>query len=388
MSKELSERRLQGVRKAQADKKRRIELKERQRQRRAEAASRRARPPRRKDWRDSDDELEQADRPSGSARSSTRESSPQTLPTEIGTVLEIRSDDSLVSHQGAVLRATLSRVSSNLHRAARSPLAVGDRVGLELVGSDRARIVAVLPRRSALTRDVHDPSRRSAVHKSHVLAANVDQVIVVCSPAEPPFRPRLIDRYLVAASRDSLPATVCLNKEDLGVPAEVAWRLDGLSRLGVPVVRTSALTGAGLDGLKQRMVGKASLLTGHSGVGKSSLLNALEPQLALRTSEVSQATAGQGKGKHTTSAARLLPLSPPGTFVVDTPGIRAFGLRGMKPRELARHFADIAAPASGCAYRDCLHRGEPDCAVAARAQSDGFLGVRLESYRAMLAQLE
>jgi ribosome biogenesis GTPase len=267
-------------------------------------------------------------------------------------------------------------------------LAVGDRVQLQTTDGDQARIVAALPRRSALTRDVYDPTRREAVHTSQVLAANIDQVIVVCSPAEPPFRPRLIDRYLVAASRDSLPATVCLNKEDLGVPEEVGRYLAGYSRLGVPVLRASARTGAGLVELKEGMAGKVSLLIGHSGVGKSSLLNALEPGLYLRIGGVSQTAAGQGKGRHTTSAARLVPLSLPDTFVVDTPGVRAFGIRGMEARELAAHFVDIAALAPRCAYGDCLHRGEPGCAVAARAQHDGFLGERLASYRGMLRELE
>jgi ribosome biogenesis GTPase len=221
-----------------------------------------------------------------------------------------------------------------------------------------------------------------------VLAANIDQVIVVCSPAQPPYRPRLIDRYLVAASRDSLPAVVCLNKEDLGVPEEAERSLDGYSRLGVPVLRASALTGAGVVELRACMVGKVSLLSGHSGVGKSSLLNALEPGLALRIGEVSRAAAAQGKGRHTTSAARLIPLSLPDTFVVDTPGIRAFGIRGIQARELAGHFPNVAALAPGCAFRDCLHRGEPSCAVAGRARHDAFLRERLQSYRAMLKELE
>ena len=389
MSQEITKRRLKGIRKALDHQKQRLEIKERQRQRLVESAARRAPPPRRRDWRDADGEheTEGSGSPARSARRSPDAVSPPT-PEVVGTVVEVRSVDALVTHDGAVLRATLPATAMISEQSTRSPLAVGDRVQLQPTDGEQARIVAALPRRSALTRDVYDPSRRGAVHTSQVLAANIDQIIVVCSPVEPPFRPRLVDRYLVAASRDSLPVIVCLNKADLGVPEEVEQYLAGYSRLGVPTLRASALTGAGLVELKERMAGKASLLTGHSGVGKSSLLNALEPGIHLRIGEVSRTAAGQGKGRHTTSAARLVPMSHPDTFVVDTPGIRAFGIRGIEARELASHFSDIAALASGCGYHDCLHRGEPGCAVAARAQHDGFLWQRLTSYRGMLKELE
>lgn len=264
---------------------------------------------------------------------------------------------------------------------------MGDRVALEPIEGRQARIVGMAPRRSALTRDVYDSSRRDPTHRGQVLAANIDQVVVVCSPAQPPFRPRLIDRYLVAASRDALPVVLCLNKTDIGVPDDVESWLRGYAGLGVRILRTSAVSDAGLDELRACVAGKVSLFTGHSGVGKSSLLNALEPGLALRVGEVTQATSGQGKGRHTTSSARLTTLALPNTFVVDTPGIRAFGIGGLRPRDLACHFPEIAAHDGRCAYRDCLHRGEPGCAVAAAAGRDPFVRARLASYRGMLAEV-
>lgn len=390
MPNEPSTRQIRALRKGQAKREQHRQLKERKRQGLDERDRRRG-PPRRNDWSDDDlqDRFERMRRPQRRPlpASPPGEAAAERDTEATGTVIQVRSGDSLVAWQGATIRATLPPGQQALEPNDRSPLAVGDRVLLEPAGTSEARIVAVLPRRSALSRDVFDPSRHPSSSRSQVLAANIDQVIVVCSPKEPPFRPKLIDCYLVAASRDSLETVVCLNKCDLGVPGEVRTDLEGYARLGVRSVRTSAISGEGLDDLRGCLRGKISILTGHSGVGKSSLLNALEPGLALSVAEVTQATAGQGKGRHTTASARLIPLSLPGTFVVDSPGIRAFGVRGIGAHELATHFSDIAALARACPFRDCLHRGEPGCAVAAEAQHDLFLRRRLGSYRGLLAEL-
>ena len=395
MSNKLTDRQLRSLKKANIRKDQRQQLKEQDAQRAQERARRRARPPRRRDWQASDDahSIEKMSRAEPLTRPSPVAAAPEPPPEAVGTVIEIRSGDSLVMFRGQVVRAFLPPGGLAVDPASRSPLAVGDRVQLAPIGSGEARIVAVSPRRSALTRDAYDASRRDPMHKGHVLAANIDQVVVVCSPAEPPFRPRLIDRYLVAASRDSLPVVICLNKTDLGVTSEVEGWLRGYAALGVRILRTSAVSAAGIDELRACIAGNVSLFTGHSGVGKSSLLNALEPDLSLRVGTVTQTTAGLGKGRHITSSSRLVPLSLPDTFVVDTPGIRAFGIKGLDARELASHFSDIAAlarpggQASGCAYRDCLHRREPGCAVAAWARDDLFLHERLDSYRALLLEL-
>ena len=388
---------LRSLKKATARKEQRLQLGEPKNQQTQGRATRRRRPPRRHDWSEehaeagfSTEKMRKAER---RAPASAAPATPEPRPESVGTVIEIRSGDSLVMFRGQVVRAFLPPGSLAVDPASRSPLAVGDRVQLAATGSGEARIVAVSPRRSALTRDGYDAGRRDPMHKGHVLAANIDQVVVVCSPAEPPFRARLIDRYLVAASRDSLPVVICLNKTDLGVTSEVEGWLGGYAALGVRIQRTSAVSGAGIDELRDCIAGNVSLFTGHSGVGKSSLLNALEPDLSLRVGTVTETTAGLGKGRHTTSSSRLVPLSLPDTFVVDTPGIRAFGIKGLAARELASHFTDIAAlarprgQASGCAYRDCFHRREPGCAVAARAGDDLFLRERLNSYRALLLEL-
>lgn len=389
MSHKLTKRHIRAINRMMANKGQLEQRKEAKAQRRLAKAQQSERTPRQRAWDDYDaaPSYEKIRRLKVEAPVGTAQPKVEPAAVEAGTVIEVRSGDSLVSFRGRVLRATLSAGLRSVAPDMRSPLAVGDRVELEPGATGEARIVAVLPRRSALRRAVSDPSRDAAVYKGQIIAANIDQVVVVCSPLAPPFRPRLIDRYLVAASLDALPVLVCLNKCDLGVPVDVERYLAGYARLGVESVRTSAVGRTGLDALRERLSGKASLLTGHSGVGKSSLLNAVEPGLALRVNDVTQSTAGQGKGRHTTSSARLVPLSQPDTFVVDSPGIRAFGVKGVELHELASHFVDIAALASGCAYRDCLHRGEPDCAVDVEAHHDWFLRERLASYRSILKEL-
>jgi ribosome biogenesis GTPase len=390
MSHKLTNRQLRSLKKSQENRERHNQRKEVQRQRQAELAARRGPSTRRRDWAEDEEapSFEKIRRVRVEGPAAPPDGSPAAAATGLtGTVIEVRSGDSLVSCEGAVVRAALSTALRALDPSTRSPLAVGDRVQLEPIGPGEARIVAVLPRRSALRRAVYDPSRDSAAYKGQVMAANIDQVVVVCSPSAPPFRARLIDRYLVAASLDELPVVICLNKTDLGVPAGVERDLDGYARLGVRVLRASASTGAGVDEVRACIAGGVSLFTGHSGVGKSSLLNALEAGLSLRVGDVTQAAAGQGKGRHTTSSARLVPLSLAETFVVDSPGIRAFGVRGLAPRELGAHFPAIGPLAQGCAYRDCLHLREPGCAVDAAARNDAFLRERLESYRTLLGEL-
>ncbi len=389
MSHKLTKRHIRAISKMMANKGQLEQRKEAKAQRRLARAHQQERTPRQRDWDDSDatPSYEKIRRLKVEVSVAAAQPGAAPVDVEAGTVIEVRSGDSLVSFRRRVLRATLAAGLRTLAPEQRSPLAVGDRVELEPGATGEARIVSVLPRSSALRRAVSDPSRDAALYKGQVIAANIDQVVVVCSPLTPPFRPRLIDRYLVAASLDALPVLVCLNKCDLGVPPEVERYLEGYARIGVESVRTSAVDRSGLDALRGRLSGGVSLFTGHSGVGKSSLLNAVEPGLALRVNDVTQSTAGQGKGRHTTSSARLVPLSMPDSFVVDSPGIRAFGVRGVAPQELGDHFADIAALASGCAYRDCLHRGEPDCAVDVEAHHDWFLRERLASYRSILKEL-
>jgi ribosome biogenesis GTPase len=375
-----------------ANKGRRQLLKERKSSRPPEHHSR-SRSPRRNAWAEDDEDyftsekIRRAEKIKASDRPpvvDVPESEPE--PAVTGTVIEIRSGDSLVMFEGRTLRAMLPSGARSV-AGIRSPLAVGDRVELGPGPSGIASITGVATRQSALSRSVSDSSRQGSKMRAHVIAANIDQVVIVCSPNEPPFRPGLIDRYLIAASRDGLPTAIFLNKTDLGIATDVEESLAGYSALDIDIVRTSAENGDGLDEAREQIAGKVSLFAGHSGVGKSSLLNALEPGLALRVGSVTESTAGQGKGTHTTSSSRLIPLSIPETFVVDSPGIRSFTVKGMAARDLASHFPDIAELAQNCSYSDCLHRAEPDCDVRATQHMDPFLKGRYKSYRTMLEEL-
>ncbi|MBM3561404.1 MAG: ribosome small subunit-dependent GTPase A, partial [Alphaproteobacteria bacterium] len=290
----------------------------------------------------------------------------------LATVIEVRGREAVVSLEDG--RVTAARPSPFLvldGALERQPLAVGDLVRMRMLGGV-ARLVAVEPRRSALRRHAGDRDRMGG-GAEQVIAANVDQVVLVVTPSSPPFRPGLVDRYLVAAGRDGLPLLLCLNKADLGMPPGLPEWLDGYARLGIEVARTSAVTGEGVPALRRRLEGNISLLAGHSGVGKSSLLNALEPGLARPSGAVTGTADGQGKGTHTTTSARLIPLATAGTYVVDSPGTRMFGIGRMDAGELASLFVEVAAAA-------------PACAVEAALSATAFGRHRLASYRTLLAE--
>ena len=339
--------------------------------------------PRRKDWDEWDGDGVEID---NHPVHRTTPTAPPADATETSVVVQILGSSVLIFHDGQVVPCALPPGGLPTRDGERNVLAVGDRVVLD-PRPGAMRIAAVLDRTSALRRDAVDGSRLNPAHKDHILAANIDQVLIVCTPAAPPFRPGLIDRYLVEASRDGLDAVICLNKTDLGVSTGVEQYMAGYERLGLTVLRTSAVNRAGLDQLKEAVRDKISLLSGQSGVGKSSLLNAVAPGLDLKVGEVSQATAKEGRGRHTTTSSRLVPLACLDAFVVDSPGIRTFGLTGIPPHELGSHFPDITALSAGCQFHDCLHRAEPGCAVRAKATGDWFLARRLESYRKMLEEL-
>jgi ribosome biogenesis GTPase len=254
-------------------------------------------------------------------------------------------------------------------------LVVGDRVEVE-VRSEDGIVVGVQPRRTALLR------RAAHGRRAQVLAANVDQALIVLAARSPEPNRRLLDRFLVACSHAEIEAVITINKADQGLDLVEPW-LDVYSGLGYPVLRVAARTGRGLGQVKRRLVDRTTLFCGPSGVGKSSLLNAVYPGFRLRVGSISEAT---GKGRHTTSTAELMPL-PYGGFVVDTPGLKEFGLWNLSRSELAAAFPELAEEMGGCHYPDCTHVHEPECSVREAVERGTIDAERYGSYLSLLEEV-
>jgi len=258
----------------------------------------------------------------------------------------------------------------------KNPFAVGDRVHVAPVTENHYVVVAAEPRRSQLARA--DSHNKSLVH---VLAANVDVLVVVAALVDPLVKPGLIDRYLLIAAANSIDAIVVLNKADLAEAEPIAaiYRTVGLRTVAT---RAHITDDAGVAELRALLTGRTAVFTGQSGVGKSSLVNALYPELMARTGVVSD---GTGKGRHTTSAARAY-SRPDGGVLIDTPGIRECGITGLEPLDVALHYADIARFHPRCRFADCSHRHEPDCAVLAALERGELAPSRYESYRSIIEE--
>ncbi len=264
----------------------------------------------------------------------------------------------------------------------RDPVAVGDEVGWVDTGDGAGMIVDVLPRRNRIARQTAVPMP-SAHPFEQVIVANVDQVVSVFALADPAPHWNLLDRYLVSAESENLPALICVTKLDL-LPAQQASTRQELQeavqdyrRIGYPVILVSALTGEGLGDLKQALQGRTSVFLGKSGVGKTSLLNVLQPGLELRVNEVSRAT---GKGKHTTAHLEMFFLDLGGA-IVDTPGVREFGLWDVNEADLALFFPEMRLLVGQCRFGlDCRHNEEPGCAIRKAVMAGQISPRRYQNY--------
>jgi ribosome biogenesis GTPase / thiamine phosphate phosphatase len=290
-----------------------------------------------------------------------------------GVVVEVSSSLCRVDLDGRSLMCALRGSLSAEETGYTNVVAVGDDVVVSANGSDQGVVERVLPRRSVLARpDVF----RS--HLQQVIVANADQLLIVAAWRDPVLWPELIDRYLITARRNNLTPVICVNKVDLAESAaECRAKLQPYLDLGYRVVFASALTGQGIGELRKVLRGHTTVLAGMSGVGKSSLLTAVQPGLQLRVNEVSE---DSGEGRHTTTQVTMLKLAMEG-FVVDTPGIREFGLSGLRRDDLAGFYPEIAAAAAGCRFGDCSHIHEPGCAVKSAVQQGRLSAMRYHNYQ-------
>lgn len=280
-----------------------------------------------------------------------------------GRVLSVHGLNSIVAAQGKTWRCAIRGILKSLSTDLQHVVVAGDRVMIQPIDDETAVIVRVEPRRNALS--------RTSRGRHQILVSNVDQVLIVASASQPVLKPNLIDRILVSAEQTGVPPIIVINKVDLVDPGDLVPIAGVWGQIGYPVVLASAKTGRGIDLLRLWLKNRDSVVTGQSGVGKSSLLNAIQPELGLRVSEVS---SDNQKGRHTTTAAQLFPLES-GGHVIDTPGIRQFQLWDVVPEELDCYFREFRPYVSYCKFPNCSHIHEEDCQVK-YAVADGRIDVR------------
>jgi ribosome biogenesis GTPase len=290
-----------------------------------------------------------------------------TVRRSVGGVYDIELES------GEVVPAVL-RGRRRLEQRTGDRVVAGDRVEIERQSDGTATIESVEERRTELARRAPGQGARRA----RIIVANIDEVVVVLAAALPEPRLRMLDRFLVLAESNGLGSLIVVNKVDLVDAAAVRERFAVYEAAGYEVLYTSTMTGEGLDSLHEHLCGRVSVLTGPSGVGKSSLLNAIEPGLQLRTGEVSEAV---GKGRHTTVSAELLPLRC-GGYVADTPGLRELGLWGIPVEDLDHYFPEFRDYLGKCRFGySCSHTHEPGCAIRAAIEAGEISAERYESYR-------
>jgi len=286
-----------------------------------------------------------------------------------GRVLSVHGLQSVVETEpGHTYRCVTRRLLKTLSTDQRNVVATGDMVLFRPSHGHEGLIVRVEPRHGLLC--------RAARGQRHVICSNVDQVVMVASAAEPRLKPNLIDRFLVTTEKEGIRPLICINKIDLLGAATLEPLVGVYSQMGYEVLLCSATATLGIDRLRQALRDRESVFAGQSGVGKTSLLNAVEPGLGLRVSAVSADTQ---KGRHTTTAARLIRLKA-GGYVVDTPGIRQMQLWDVAPAEVAGFFRDLRPFVSHCRFPDCTHRHETGCAVKNAVADDLLDARRYESY--------
>lgn len=259
-----------------------------------------------------------------------------------------------------------------------NPVAVGDYVEIELNSQNTAFITAIGDRKNYIIRKSQNLSKQS-----HIIAANVDQAFLVVTVERPQTSTTFIDRFLATAEAYSVPVVLVFNKTDLLDDSLMRYQrmmTDLYETVGYKCVAVSAETGEGMDELMEMLRDRITLLSGHSGVGKSTIINRLLPGVNLRTAEISDA---HNTGMHTTTFSEMLPL-PGGGYIIDTPGIKGFGTFDMEPEELTSYFKEIFRFSKDCRFSNCTHTHEPGCAVLKAVEDHYIAASRYQSYLSML----
>jgi ribosome biogenesis GTPase len=277
------------------------------------------------------------------------------------------------AEDGLQYECTVRRVIRTMSREARNAVVTGDLVIMRPLDNRYGVIERVNPRRGTISRGTRG--------QEHIIVANVDRVLIVVSAYEPNLKPNLIDRFLISAEKGEVSAIICINKVDL-VDLAMLQPIAGLyASLGYDVVLTSAIQSIGIARLRNLLTGRETVLAGQSGVGKSSLLNAVQPRLGLKITKVSNRSH---KGRHTTRRAELIKLDV-GGWVVDTPGIRQFGLWDVIPEEVEGFFIEFRPFVTLCKFPDCSHTHESGCGVKQAVEHDLITRPRYESYLKILS---
>lgn len=265
-----------------------------------------------------------------------------------------------------VIRGKLTR-EDNEYCAVRT----GDNVRVVMMPSKEGVIQEILPRKSRLSRVIE-----SREYKEHIIATNIDQIMIIASTRKPRFKSGLLDRYLIIAEKNRLNSVICINKIDLANKKDFEIYIKEYSKLGYEIFFSSALTGEGVNKIRDILTDKVTLFVGHSGVGKSSLINAVQPEVDTGIQEISSKT---NKGLHTTSFVQLFRLSF-GGFVGDTPGVRELGLWDILKTDLKSYYVEFRQYINDCQFADCHHINEPSCAVKGAVENNAIFVERYRNY--------
>lgn len=265
-----------------------------------------------------------------------------------------------------------------------NPIAVGDKVTIEIEqGEEGTAVIRSIEHRENYV--VRQSPRKK--HHLHIIASNVDQAMLIVTMREPNLKIGFVDRFMMMTEPYSIPTIIVFNKTDICTKAELV-KLDALEKIynqiGYKVLRTSAVSGEGLEEFKALLSDSVTLLSGQSGVGKSTLVNAIEPTLDLRTYEISDFS---GKGQHTTTFAQMFKLSF-GGYLIDTPGIKSLSFTHLSIKDIADNFREFFIVSSGCKYSDCVHRNEPKCAVKDAVEKGTISPIRYQSYLSLIDEVE